>query len=1249
MIVLLPDHPLIMALGWMLVHVLWQAALVGLLIRVLWLFISRSSARWRYGLSLGGMMVILLAAGLTFSVYQERYTPEIPIPLVKVASLPESSATEALTDDLEPALSENYEASAWFPKEEPIPSFTLDQCLPYLVLLWILGALIMSLRLAGSWWYIHRVSRCGLVLPNPIWERRFRKLLQQMKLPARVRIYFSQLVAEPVTFGHIKPIILFPVGLINQLSVDEVESILLHELAHISRWDYLVNWLQSVIELLFFFHPAVWWLSAEVRKAREHCCDDLVLQRGKTSRKLYAQTLTRIAALSFDQPKSKLVMSIQGIKNAFSQRVLRLYGRNPAVLDWRKPVLSLTLGCIFIPFVWMLQPEILDTELSAEDQSSSITFEMENDDIQQDLENEASTYSPDNVLNDFALVSEDLPPPSSFDLADAAFYEMLQLERVQHPTVRDKQLLLDLSLLPQAAGHDADYYLRGPFLEPMIQQEEGPLFVVDGKTIPRDAPYRQIKRDEIAKFTYSAVPWGPEMINKLPPEQKNGMITIETKAGNWPGGRPYWPAQIRDREIKYSDHLSSWVPMGKASGWKDFGGREGFSYLNGKALRKINYNGLETYSLFNGRVLNEGEVLEINQYALLGSQIIPAIGLYDQQDELIYGERTPPEIMDRIIILDLKEGYRAVIGKYPCDNKILLRSRATVSQSMVNYHLRAALHQGFQDVTARKAMRHCQWQMDDVQRNEAAVKEQPAFIVDGQPIPAGAPLQDLPPDQVVHRNLLGIGSEETGSTATGGVITIKTMSGHWRDAVPYWPYELKGKQLNERLQVTYSMVDGEFVKPDEKMVINQHAWARFMQLHVIGVYETGGVLKFGEKTPAGTADQTYEVQLTDRYMAVVPKYPCDARISVNIYTTVQGMPSYANMWRQVEAGTAGITPKMIRKYCDAQPDHPDRWIVHEPVIPEPLFIIDGQIIEPTAGYATTSLDQIRHSDYLPPEAAAARYGPMAKHGAVILQTKAGSWSGQKPYAPLSDIYFSALGKQMVASMDDNGRYLIEGQVVTRADFLRFNQFAFQPSGTIMYPRVGAVHGIDGPAADLTAVRKSVKDSGIAYEVGPGIVAVEYFKDCENTIPLAMLCSRTMGHVPREKDLAQRQALASVPWEKLTARCEDDPEVDHSRVATVTAPSVNTSNTIKEQIAASLTVYPVPVGDVEQIAFTLPEQLDTKVGIFTLEGRLLEVLVNETLEAGSYNYSWDARKYVSGNYMLRLDAGGAVIVRQLNKF
>jgi bla regulator protein blaR1 len=133
------------------------------------------------------------------------------------------------------------------------------------------------LRGVAGWMAARGLRRRGVCAATLFWQERIDRLGARMRLSRPVTLLESCVAEVPVVIGYIRPVILMPVGLLAGLPGGQVEAILLHELAHIRRHDYLVNLMQIVVEGLVFYHPAVWWISGVIRAERENCCDDLVV------------------------------------------------------------------------------------------------------------------------------------------------------------------------------------------------------------------------------------------------------------------------------------------------------------------------------------------------------------------------------------------------------------------------------------------------------------------------------------------------------------------------------------------------------------------------------------------------------------------------------------------------------------------------------------------------------------------------------------------------------------------------------------------------------------------------------------------------------------------------------------------------------------------------------------------------------------------------------------------------------------
>ncbi|MCA9179353.1 MAG: M56 family metallopeptidase, partial [Planctomycetales bacterium] len=146
------------------------------------------------------------------------------------------------------------------------------------VAFWVVGVALMAIRLSAQWVAVRRLVLSAAVFPaaSP-WNARLRRLTQSMGIRRNVRLLSSASIRVPVAVGIVRPIIIVPLSMLTDLTVSQVEAILLHELAHIRRHDYLVNLGQAVMEVLFFYHPVVWWISRQMRAERENSCDDLAI------------------------------------------------------------------------------------------------------------------------------------------------------------------------------------------------------------------------------------------------------------------------------------------------------------------------------------------------------------------------------------------------------------------------------------------------------------------------------------------------------------------------------------------------------------------------------------------------------------------------------------------------------------------------------------------------------------------------------------------------------------------------------------------------------------------------------------------------------------------------------------------------------------------------------------------------------------------------------------------------------------
>ena len=181
----------------------------------------------------------------------------------------------------------------------------LTPVLPWLVIAWVLGVVVLSVRLAHGWISARRLRTTGTRSTAESLQQMLRRLADRMRVSRPVQLLESMLVEVPAVIGWLRPVILVPTSALTGLTPQQLEVLLAHELAHVRRYDYIVNLMQCVIETLLFYHPALWWVSRRVREERENCCDDLVVQLCG-NRRLYATALVEMERLRPETPRLAL-------------------------------------------------------------------------------------------------------------------------------------------------------------------------------------------------------------------------------------------------------------------------------------------------------------------------------------------------------------------------------------------------------------------------------------------------------------------------------------------------------------------------------------------------------------------------------------------------------------------------------------------------------------------------------------------------------------------------------------------------------------------------------------------------------------------------------------------------------------------------------------------------------------------------------------------------------------------------------
>ena len=360
---ILTNSKLIENLGWTLIYTIWQISLIAFVLFLILRICKNFSANARYLLAvaaLGFAFVLPLATfvQLTNDLAQNQLAEKIST--WESASL--VKRREALPDNFPPSPSNNLETADFSGGNSffSLDSFqknlnqTLSSFLPVIVLLWILGVGAFTFRLGGGIWQLHRYKTLEVSKPIKDWQQRFSALCEKLNIRQSVRILQSNLIKTPIVVGWLKPLILMPTSVFLQMNPRELEAILAHELAHIRRFDNLVNLAQSFVEILFFYHPCVWWMSAVIRREREFACDDAVVmvEMFENPHTIYASALANLEEIrrtAKENHTPKLSMAATGGK--LMLRINRILQKNTERQNPKQTLWSAGLALMLISAV----------------------------------------------------------------------------------------------------------------------------------------------------------------------------------------------------------------------------------------------------------------------------------------------------------------------------------------------------------------------------------------------------------------------------------------------------------------------------------------------------------------------------------------------------------------------------------------------------------------------------------------------------------------------------------------------------------------------------------------------------------------------------------------------------------------------------------------------------------------------------------------------------------------------------------
>jgi len=335
---------LLKAISWTLVHSVWQGFLLAFFAALVILVTKKSTSAVRYNLLAGLFVVFLIASAVTFNY--EFQTQNIET--VTRLNLP--------VQDLQLQLGQTILYGDY---SQTIIDF-LNQNANFIVMIWFLIFSVRCFGIFGNLSYIYRIRNYKTQAPSQFWQDKITELASRIQLRKNIILLESRLVKVPSVTGFLKPIILIPAGLLANLPQDQIEAILLHELAHIRRKDYAINLLQSFAEILFFFNPGLLWVSSILRDERENCCDDIAISAIE-NKSGFVHALVSFEEYSLKN--NELAMGFGKSKNHLLNRAKRIiYNNNKTLNSIEKTLLSVSLVAIAVIVVACSNRTIMESQ-----------------------------------------------------------------------------------------------------------------------------------------------------------------------------------------------------------------------------------------------------------------------------------------------------------------------------------------------------------------------------------------------------------------------------------------------------------------------------------------------------------------------------------------------------------------------------------------------------------------------------------------------------------------------------------------------------------------------------------------------------------------------------------------------------------------------------------------------------------------------------------------------------------------------
>lgn len=347
---------------------LWLGALLAFVFWILVKILGKGSATFSYSLALS--MLIVFTIGNVYIAYDANTKASKRIALDTLEPIPYPWSGISMDDQ-----SKVNNLVSWVSNQVAL----INPYKAQLGFIWWMGIVLLAVRFLGGYVLAQRLKYRRIRPVDDYWQNRLQLLAKTIGLKEKVLLLESYLIESPVTLGYWKPVILLPVSLLTTIPVAQIEAVLLHELYHIKYRDYCINLFQTAIEIVFFYHPLVWWLSRIIREEREYRCDDAtVIASG--DRIALAKALTFIKMSHF-KPQNPITMSLTEKKTQLSHRIYRLFEPRPSFSYKMRGLLGMCFLIVISSAFTFFKTQVAANTLAttSPDNSSMVALSNEDD------------------------------------------------------------------------------------------------------------------------------------------------------------------------------------------------------------------------------------------------------------------------------------------------------------------------------------------------------------------------------------------------------------------------------------------------------------------------------------------------------------------------------------------------------------------------------------------------------------------------------------------------------------------------------------------------------------------------------------------------------------------------------------------------------------------------------------------------------------------------------------------------------